>query len=74
MHASADAGILALGIFAHDYPIELRTVHLSQRADDPQQRARRTDIGVLVERLADCEAHAPEADVIGHVGQPTAPK
>ena len=30
MHASADAGILALGIFAHDHPVEVRTVHLSQ--------------------------------------------
>ena len=32
MRAPADAGILALGILAHDHPVELRAAHLAQRA------------------------------------------
>ena len=74
MHASADPGIFALGILAHDHPVELRTGHMAQRALNPGQYASRTNIGVLVERLADREPQAPEADVIGHVRRANRPE
>ena len=69
MRPPADAGIFALRILAHDHPVELGAAHLAQRARYPRQDAGGTDIGILVERLADRETQAPEADVIGHLGR-----
>ena len=69
MDAPADAGIFALRILAHDHPVELGPRHLAQRARYPRQDAGGANIGVLVERLADRESEAPEADVVGHVGR-----
>ena len=40
-----------------------------ERALDARQQARRADVGVLVEALADREAQAPERDVVGDVGR-----
>src|SRR3984957_1022226 len=42
---------------------------MAQRARYPGQDASRADVGVLVERLADREPQAPEADVIRHLGR-----
>ena len=67
MHAPADAGIFALGVLAHDHPVELRPRHVAQRARDARQDAGRPHVGVLVERLADREPQAPQRDVVGHV-------
>jgi hypothetical protein len=55
MHPAADAGIFALRILAHDHPIELRAGDQAQRTDDAGQYARGTNVGVLIERLADRE-------------------
>ena len=74
MHAPAGAGIFALRILAHDHPVEFRAVDRAQRADDPRQHAYGTDIGVLIERLADREPEAPEADMIGHVRRADRPE
>ena len=67
MRAAALAGVLALGVLAHDHPVELLGRDVAQRAGDPGQDAGRADVGVLVERLADREPQAPERDVVGHV-------
>ena len=40
---------------------------VAQRAGDARQDAGRAHVGVLVERLADREAQAPERDVVGDV-------
>ena len=69
MDASADAGIFAFGVLAHDHPVEFRAADMAQRARDPRQNASRPHVGVLVERLADREPQAPQRDVIGHVGR-----
>ena len=68
MGAAADAGVFALGILADDQPVEVGRVDVAQRAGDAGQDARRADIGVLVEPLADRQAQAPQGDVIGDVG------
>ena len=70
MHPAADSGIFALGVLAHDDPVELAAVHVAQRRRDPRQHAGRTHVGVLIERLADREAQAPERDVVGDFGMP----
>ncbi len=67
MRAAALAGILALRVLAHDHPVQLLGGDLAQWAGDAGQDARRADVGVLVERLADREPQAPERDVVGHV-------
>ena len=69
MDAAADAGIFALGILAHDHPVELGPGDMAQRAGDARQDAGRPHIGVLIERLADREPQAPQRDVVGHVGR-----
>src|SRR5688572_3578636 len=69
MHPTADAGVFALGVFADDHPVELPSLHFPQRAGDARQYARRTHVGVLVERLADRQPQSPQGDVIGHVGR-----
>ncbi len=60
MHAAADAGIFALRILPHDDPIELRAGDVTQRADDSGQYARGTNVGVLIERLADRQPQTPK--------------
>jgi hypothetical protein len=65
--ATADAGIFALRVFADDHPVEFLAVNVAQRAGDAGQDAGRTDIGVLIERLADRQPQAPKRDVIGHI-------
>ena len=67
--AAADAGIFAFRVFADDHPVEFLAVNVAQRAGDAGQDARRADIGVLIERLADREPQAPQRDVVGHVGR-----
>ena len=41
---------------------------------DARQQARRADVGVLVEALADREPQPPERDIVRDAGAPTAPK
>jgi len=60
MGAPADAGILALGVLAHDHPVEFLALDSAQRRDDAGQHPRRPHVGILVERLADREPQAPQ--------------
>ena len=64
---AADARVLAFGVLAHDDPVEVVRTAALQRAVDPGQDARRPDVGVLVEALADLQAQAPERDVVRDV-------
>ena len=61
VHAAADAGVLALGVLAHDHPVELAAVDVAQRRGDAGQHAGRPHIGVLVEGLADRPGAGPTA-------------
>ena len=61
MRAPALPGIFAFRILAHDHPVELAAVNAAQRTGDARQNARRPDIGVLVERLADRQPQAPQS-------------
>ena len=65
VHPATDAGVLALGVLPHDDPVEVLAPAVAQGALDTRQDARRTDVRVLVEALADLQAQAPQGDVIG---------
>ena len=66
--APADTRVLAFRVFANDHPIEFRPLHVPQRRRDSRQNTCRPHVGVLIERLADCEAQTPKRDVIGDLG------
>ena len=68
MHAPAGAGVLALRVLAHHDPVELARRDVAQRTRHARQQARRPDVGVLVEALADRQAQAPQRDVVRDVG------
>ncbi len=63
--APAVAGVLALGVLAHHHPVN--PLASAQGARHPRQHARRPDVGVLIEPLADGEPQAPQRDVVGHL-------
>jgi hypothetical protein len=65
--AAADAGVLAFRVLAHDHPVEVVRAAALQRRVDAGQDARRPNVRVLVEPLADLQAQAPERDVVGDV-------
>ena len=66
MHPTAGAGVFTLGVLAHDQPVDVLGRDVGERRFEARQDARRADVGVLVEALADGEAKLPEADVIGY--------
>ncbi len=75
MAAPALAGIFPRGVFPHDHPVQIPGTNPCERALDARQDPCGTHVGVLVERLADGEAQAPERQVVRHVRRaPTAPK
>ena len=74
MHPAADAGIFALGVFAHDHPVQVFRFAALQRCIDPGKNARRAHIGVLIEALADLEPQTPQRDVVGNVWVAGRPK
>ena len=55
MRATANAGIFAFAVLAHDYPINLLTQIRAQWPLDAGQKPGRAHIGVLVKALADRE-------------------
>ena len=67
MHAAADAGIFALGVFANDDPVEIIRPAALERGVDAGKNARRTHVGILIEALADFQAQTPQRDVVGNV-------
>ena len=64
VRAAALTRVFALGILAHDHPVEIGRRGKFQRRIDARQHARRTHVGVLVEALADIQTQTPEGDVI----------
>ena len=74
VHASAHARVLALGVLAHDHPVQVLGLAALERCIDARQDARRTHVRVLVEALADLESQAPQRDVVGNVGVPGRPE
>src|SRR3546814_20245861 len=53
---------------AHDDPVDLAAELRPQRSRHAGQEARRAQVGVLVEALADRQPQLPEGDVIGNLG------
>src|SRR5262249_62382691 len=60
-------GILALGVSADDHPVKLAARYVVQRAADAWQKPARTDIGVLIKRLADRKPQPPQRDIVRDV-------
>src|SRR6202008_3972692 len=67
MHPAARARVLALGVLAHDDPVDRAA--FVQRRGDARQDASRPHVRVLVEALTDRQTQAPERNVIRHVGR-----
>lgn len=67
--AAAVPGVLALRVLAHDHPVELALGAVGQGRGRAGKDAGAADVGVLLEGLADGQAEAPEADVVGDVGR-----
>jgi hypothetical protein len=59
--------VFALGVLAHDDPVQVIGTAALERAVDAGQDARRSHVGVLVEALADLQAQAPQRDVVRDV-------
>ena len=74
MRPPAMAGIFALGILPHDQPVEIAGPDVPQRRNHPRQHPRRANIGILIKPLADRQAQAPQADMIGNILRPHRPK
>ena len=68
MGAPAMAGIFAFRVLPDDQPVQITDADIAQRAGDAGQDARRADIGVLVEPLADLQTQAPERNMVRNVG------
>ena len=62
--SAANAGVLALGIFAHDDPIHGVSSRVLERTGYAGQQADWSDIGVLIEALADGQPQPPQTDVV----------
>ena len=69
MHPAPGAGVFALGVLAHDDPVEVAGPDPTQRAGYAGQQPRRAHVGVLIEPLADRETEAPERDVVRNIGR-----
>src|SRR4051812_19311781 len=67
VRAAADAGVFALGVLAHDHPVQVPGRAALERCVDARQDARGAHVGVLVEALADLQAQAPQRDVVRDV-------
>ena len=68
MDAATYAGIFAFGVLAHDDPVQFRTGDMTQRAGDARQNPGRTNVGILIKRLADRQTQTPQGDVVRDVG------
>ena len=67
VRASALSCVLAFAVLAHNHPVQRARGAVSQGRFGAAEDLGRTDVGVLLEGLADGEAKAPEGDVIGDV-------
>lgn len=67
MAASALPGILALRVLTDNDPVEITGAAIPQGRLGPSEDLGRPHVGVLLERLADRQAEAPERDVVRDV-------
>ena len=67
VRSASVAGVFAFAILPHDDPVEIvRAAFCKRRSNTPQDTGR-TDVDVLVKRIADGKDEAPERDVIGDI-------
>ena len=71
--ASADAGVLALGVLAHADHVDVARAAVGERRGEPGEQPHRPQVDVLIEPLADGEDQR-RRDVIGDAGAPIAPR
>lgn len=67
VRAPALACVLALGVFAHDYPVQVAVGGVAQGGLGAPENLGGAHVGVLLEGLADCEAEVPQGDVVGYI-------
>src|SRR6266702_3125374 len=69
MRASSQAGILTLGVLAHDHPVQVALLAAAQRRRYTGQDFRRPKICILVEALANRQTQPPERHVVRDAGR-----
>ena len=69
MRASADAGVLALGVLAHEEHVDVGRSAAGERVADALQQPHRPHVRPQVEALAQLEQEPPERDVVGDAGR-----
>lgn len=67
MGATSLTSVFAFAIFADDYPVERARRTVFEGRGNAAKNFGGANVGVLLEGLADCEAQAPERNVVGHV-------
>ena len=70
VHAAADAGVLALGVLAHEDHVDVARRTAGERARHALEQPHGAHVGPQVEALADRQQQPPERHVVGNVGPP----
>ncbi len=65
-HPAADAGILALGVLAHDVEVDVRLGPAGERRARTRHQPARAQVHVLVEAAADRDQQPPQRHVVRH--------
>ena len=65
--AAAHTGVFALGVFAHDDPVQVLRRAALEGGINAGQDAGGPHVGVLIEPLANLQPQAPQRDVVGDV-------
>ncbi len=66
MHPSTRARVLALGVLAHNHPIQILRRAPLQRRVDAGKNSCRPHVGILIQTLADLQPQSPQRNVIGN--------
>lgn len=60
MRSSALTGVFAFGVFADDDPVEVARPAILKRGGGASEDLCGANVGILLERLADCQTETPE--------------
>ena len=76
VHAPANAGVLTLGVFAHDVHVNFtglsgRAISSHHGCNDARHESGRTQIDVLIELTAEQKQRAPQRHMVGNFVWPT---
>ena len=70
VHAATDAGVLALGVLAHDEEVDVARLAVDERRAHARHEPARPQVHVLIEVTPELDQRAPERDMVGHLRGP----